>query len=305
MKNALLLLLCFFSIKIYGQAPTITSAIKLKSASWSDTVVYLALYKGNQLIVTDTIKIDSNGKGKIKDNFIVGEYEIVFGDRSQRPLIINEKSIRIKEKEGTLNYGASKENTLYDAFLSIQNKIDNRRKLLTKEIIDNRAKTEAELESLLTQRLLFTTKLSAQIETTLAGKIIKAICSPNDLLYYEQHIDIALYKKRELFKYCSLNDPSLFFSEVFHQKIKFYLTKVVDKNPELLINELTWMLETSKSVDYNYRYMVDYWLGFFQRNKKPVLKRLIPNGPRLCILGEIVSMKDIMIINNPSNTFRY
>ncbi len=269
MKNLFPVFFVFLALVTKAQYPLIESKISLKSNVWSDTVVYLAIYKGHQLTVTDTLKLDEGGKGKLNKSFIIGQYELVFPDRSQKPLIINEKKIGLKQIGDSMSYGYSNENNLFSAYWQMQTKINNKRNTLSKEKIENRALTTAKLEQLESSRFLFIKLLSKRIENTLAGKIIKANCLPNDVLYFKYHPEIATFKGRTLFDNCQINDPNLLFTSIYHERIKQYLTQVLADNPNQLITELKWLIETSKSCEYNYRFLIDYWLGYFQRNKKP------------------------------------
>jgi thiol-disulfide isomerase/thioredoxin len=269
MKRILLVLLACAPYLAFAQYPTIKSKLSISSDQWTDTTAFLALHIGNQLKVTDTLRFDQKGKSSLKKNFTKGQYEIVFADRKQHHLIINEKKIKLKHIDGSIDYSRSKENSIFDAFLNIQNEIDRKRKVLandeTKTIMLSQQLDRSE-----SKRLFFIASLEKQLENTLVKKIIDATCMPNDLGYYEANIEIAKFKERSFLGNAKPSDPEMLFTQIFHERIKFYLTKLNNESKEQFLEELTWVIERSKLVEYNYQYMIDFWLGYFQRSKNPM-----------------------------------
>ncbi|MFY0672931.1 MAG: TlpA family protein disulfide reductase [Bacteroidia bacterium] len=271
MKQILLIATVLYPFFTFGQPPVISTKLNINSSQWQDTTAYLALYMGNQLKVTDTLKFNDEGKASLNKTFIIGQYELVFPDRSQHHLIINEKKIKLLHDDNKIDYSRSNENSIFDAFLIIQNEIDKKRMSLA----NDETKTimlDQQLAKLESKRLLFITSLEKKLENTMVKKIINATCMPNDLGFYNANIELAKFRKRSFLEYSSPNDPSLYYTKIFHENIKFYLTRLNNSSPEQFLEELTWSLEKSKAVAHNYRYMVDFWLGYFQRSKKPLFE---------------------------------
>lgn len=266
-------LLLFFAIATpftcIAQPKTVQTKIQLQSVTWNDTLVFLALHKGNQLLVVDTLKLDENGKSKKSGAFIIGQYALVMPNRVQFPLIINEKKLRLKHDSATIDYGNSIENDLFSRFLIIERSIEQKRKKLRLEKLDNRMSLEMKLKSLETRRTLFLSSYSEIIKKTFAGQLVKAISLPNDLEYYYDHPESAEWLKDDFLKPVNVADPNLLYSEIFHERIRFYLTQIVEQEKDILLTELTEILEKSKQSEHNYQFLIDYWLGHFQRNKRP------------------------------------
>jgi len=254
--------------------------IQFQSDQWEDTVVFLASYQGNSLIVTDTLRLDSKGKAKLKGEFHVGQYALVLPDREQIELIINEPKIRIRQWKGAISYFNSLENNLFRDFLKIERSLEQKR-IRWQQSTGDKNELASAIDNLELQRTVFISINREQINKTFAGTIIKAIASPNDLVYYSQHIESAKWIKNRFLDVIDYSDERMFYTEIMHIKTKFFIDRVLENNSDTLIEHLVALIEKSKPAPALHQFFTEYYLTSFSRSKSPerevVFKYLFEN----------------------------
>lgn len=266
----------------------IGTQISLKHDQWKDTIVFLAQFKGNSHRVIDTIRLNSGGKGKLIGSFHPGQYSVVMPNRTTYSLIINEKRIKLSIADDKINYHGSDENMLFSEFMRLQTAIDKKQRSIAGGREPNVPLMLEKLNQDQSKRSIFRLRNDELIASTLAGKIIEAICRPHDLGYYAQHPEVVEANPTLFFKYLDITDPNMLYTQIFNQKIKFYLTQGLKNDADLLIPALTELLEKSKVNPETYQFLADYYLGFFQRSRFPehelVFKYLVEE---YCLNGQM------------------
>ena len=271
----------------YAEAAEIRTQIRFKTSLWADTVGYLASFRGNSLKVIDTLRIDEKGKCRRKASYPIGEYAIVLPDRSQIRLIINEKKLTITQDSETTDFGRSLENNLYQDFLDIERQLEKKRIQLQSNNSGDLKIISEKVDQLEITRTLFLSLNAENVEKTFAGKIIKAISGPNDLVYYSQHPSSAKWVKKDFLRGIDFADETMYYTEIFHLRTKFYMERVLEQNADTIINNLVELLEKSKPAQENFQFLFSYYMSSYSRSKYPqhelVFKYLFEN---YCATGQ-------------------
>lgn len=250
-----------------SSAQLIKTKVQLSNDEWKDTISFLAIHKGNTLVVVDTIRLDDEGKGVYKKMVQPGQYALFMPNRTQYEVIINEKRLKLSIEKGKMNYHNSLENALYSEFLKVQNPIDRKRRQLLGRRDPNVPLTLEKLNQDENKRAIFKLRNDDIIEKTLAGKIINATCRPQDLGYYKLNLETARANPALFLKYLDIEDSRMLYTQVFNERLRFYLTTVLEQDAEVIIPALTDLIERSKVNQETYHFITDFYLGFYQRSR--------------------------------------
>lgn len=254
--------------------------IQFQSDQWNDTLVFLASYQGNSLIVIDTLRLDSKGKAKLNGTFHVGQYALVLPDREQIDLLINENKVKIRQLRGEVSYFNSLENNLFRDFLKIERNLEQKR-IRWQQSKGDQSDLAGSIDNLELQRTVFISINREHINNTFAGVLIRAIASPNDLVYYSQHIESAKWIKGRFLDVIDYADERMFYTEIMHIKTKFFIDRVLQNNADTLISHLVELIEMSKPAESTYQFLMEYYLTSLSRSKSPerevVFKHLFEN----------------------------
>lgn len=278
MRQTLLGAILLFSVPLFAEDIEIN--LSFKSEKWQDTVVLLSSYQGNRLDVLDTLRLDKKGAVKHKALFPVGRYAITLPDLEQIELIFNERKIKVKQGVEEVTFPGSMENNLFNAFLKIERSIEKKRIKWQQGRGDKQILAQ-EIKSLETRRTVFKSINRDAMNKTFAGVLIQAISSPNDLVYYSQHIESAKWIKNRFLRGIDYTDERMYYTEIVHLRTQFFLDQVLENKADTIIEHLTELLEKSKPSKDMFRFLTDYYLHRYARSKNPqhevVFKYLFEN----------------------------
>ncbi|MBI3141520.1 MAG: TlpA family protein disulfide reductase [Bacteroidetes bacterium] len=273
MKKVLLFATAFWLVATTSLAQIIDFKVNIEFAEWKDTLIFLAANHGDALTVIDTLRTDTKGRLRQGLELHAGEYAMVCPDRSWHTLLVKDRHIKAQVTNGIIEYEKSLENKLYSAFKSIQDSIDRIQKIILAQ--PSKPSTyEKALERLEAKRTVFISLNKTAIDKTLAGKIIKATCLPFDMGYLQLHPAASSWAKKNYFAHMDLSDPIWWYTSLFREKVRFYMTQVVAQNPDSLIEAMRELLEKSKPAAANFRGILDTWLRQAARSKRPELEVL-------------------------------
>lgn len=275
-RIATLTLLLSLSIYSFGQAPITNYSFKFKITGLPDSidsVAYMANYYGNKQYYYDTAAFSNDGTLLFTgDTIIGGIYSLILADRkSYIEFAVNEQEIEMETKYNDLvqsmKVKTSEENKQFYTYLKfielrsksveqLRKRLENASKESDKEAV------QKELGKVDKEVIAYKKKFIADHPTLFVSKVFKASAEPEVPEYTEIKDEDERKQKRYLeFKRQYLQDVDfaderLLRTPVLHNKLDYYMTKLVPKVADSIIKEADMIIERARPSKDVYKYVV-------------------------------------------------
>jgi len=246
-------LLLFFSIQTIAQGYKI--GIKIKDAANLDA--QLAYYQGENQILVQNGKFDKNGEvtftGETK--LPAGIYFLVVGKIGYFDLLIrNEQQFNLmSDTTNLINDMKVKNSTDNEIFFNYQKKVLKIKTTIAKneEQIKKLGETNDSAGIYKQENSNLESELNKLVETTQAEH-------PNSYLAKILHAMSLM----DIDKF-SFADEDLLRTPFFHNMIRLYIKRDIEKNAEYIKHQLSQLLDSVKNTEANYQFIATYLLNFY------------------------------------------
>ena len=248
-----IILILFNTQTFFGQSYKIK--IEVKGAAGLDA--QLAFYQGDNKFVKQTAKFDKNNKVSFEgtDKLPTGIYLIVVGTKGYFDFLIrNEQNFSISTDTADLVRKAkikdSKENIL---FFTYQRKvIEYKMQLVEYESTIKKLGNQNDSIELLTKKK---EKLNEEL-----NQLVDKTKKENPESYLAKILSAMDVQEIENFDYA---DGELLLTPFYHNYIRLFIKKNIEKGPAFIIKETSLFLDAIKPCKSNYEYAASYLLNFY------------------------------------------
>ncbi|GAB5538739.1 MAG: hypothetical protein Salg2KO_08420 [Salibacteraceae bacterium] len=280
------LLLCLIALPAFAQTPIkdYSYTFKINNLSDStDSIAFMANYYGKKQYYFDTAAFDANGVLTFKgDSINGGIYSIILSDKkSYFEFVVSEPTIDMETTAGSLvpsmKVKQSAENTKFYEYLSfIESKSGKVQSLKTKlNTAEGKEKKRLEEELAQVDKEVITYKKDfiANNPDLLISKVFNASAEPDVPEYKEIKDDEERQQKRYVeFKRQYLDgvdftDDRLLRTQVFHNKLSYYMSKLVPQVPDSVIKEADRLVAMTNGNKETYKYVVHHITSTYEDSK--------------------------------------
>lgn len=274
--------ICLLTSYIFSQGYVIKGKIK----GLHDTVCYFGNHYGDKNYVKDTVKVDKDGNFvfKGKDKLPGGIYLVVPPSKKYFEVIIDKEQNFSFETDTTskmienMKIKGSEDNIMFYKYLNYisvkGNEAEPMRKRMTKIKEDSLAAATTKKDSL----KILQDKISAidkEVQKYQDNVMKEHPESFLTTIFKAQHdIDVPetptlpngrkdstfpyYYYKNHYWDNISLSDDRILRTPMFHNKLKYYLDKVIVQHPDSIIKETEWLIAQTKGNKEMFKYIVWY-----------------------------------------------
>ncbi len=277
-----LLMLFFFSHQMYATGNKIKGSI----ANYTGDKVFLAMIYGGKQYVVDTA-ITDNGKFLFDSYYDLesGVYLVVLPPAKSFLLLIDRNIPEIsftadnKDVEGTIQFQASPDNTLYYKYLKFfqakRNELDSIKSTYdTQKSEPDKAALLAKMQQLKKEVLLYQTELVQRNPGTLTAAIVKCEL-PVDVPAFDgapEDIQMKkyLFQKAHYFDNIDLKDERLIRApkNVLVDRVEYYLDNLTPQSPDSINTSVDYILDKCKQTQVTYRFLLTYMFNKYREAKK-------------------------------------
>ena len=286
MKNKILLLIIsifFISSSCFADG----YKIKVKIKGLRDTSIYLGYHFGEKKYVTDTILLDNKGVGVFKGEkeLTGGIYLIVLPSKTYFEIIIDkdqffnietDTSVLSSDYLRNIKISGSNENAqfyAYQIFMSDQNK---KASMLRKALNRNKSDKDSteiikkQIEDLDKQVKDYWGKVMEDNPDGMLTAVLKALTdidvpqAPTDETGIITDSTFRYrYYKNHYFDNINFSDRRLLRTPIFHNKLKYFFSRVVMQHPDTLIVEAKRIIEYAKADSVVFQYTLQYLFNLY------------------------------------------
>ncbi len=281
-----LIFLSVISLSALAQDKMPTYDFKFKITNLSDStdsVAYLANYYGSKQYYFDTATFEPGGVLHFKgDSIMGGIYSIILSDKkSYFEFVVNEPKIEMETKSGgfvnSMKVKTSDENTKFYEYLGFIEGKTKEVELLKKRREEAKGKDQKAIEEQLgaLDKEVIGYKLNFIDENPdfLISKVFKASAEPEIPEYKEIKDDDERQRRRyQEFKSAYLKDVDfaderLLRTPVLHNKMNYYITKLVVQAPDSIIKEADELVKRTNGNKETYKYIVHHITSKYEDSK--------------------------------------
>jgi thiol-disulfide isomerase/thioredoxin len=271
---------------LFAQEPITNYSYKFKVANLSDStdsVVYMANYYGKKQYYFDTATIDKSGAFEFSGDTIVGGiYSIILSDKkSYFEFVVNEPKLEMSTVAGnfvpSMKIAESVENQKFYEYLNFIESKSGRAQVLKKKLESAEGKENEKLQEQLLEVdkevIAYKTKFIEENPELLVSKVFKASAEP----YVPEYKDILDEEERQRVRYrefksqylsdVDFTDERLLRTPVFHNKLSYYMSKLVPQVPDSVIKEADLLVERTDGNKEMYKYVVHFITSSFEDSK--------------------------------------
>jgi thiol-disulfide isomerase/thioredoxin len=265
----------------FGQKFSVDFEIK----NYNNDTIIIGNYYGDKTLVKDTLFTKGNGKFSWKQDTLPaqGVYLVLLKpDNSYVQFLINAKEEHIKMKFDakdllSISIAGSTENEVFYKYLDFLKEkrviADTMRSRSERAKAAN--KTDDEAQKVLGQLDNDVKKYQANIVNTYPGTVVGTLMKANmdiELPDFYGHEDTVRYKRYYYYKdhyFDNINPahPSLIRTPYLHQKIDYYISKLVHQQPDSLVKSLDLVLRWLEPNAEAYRFYLADFLNRFAQMK--------------------------------------
>lgn len=247
--------------------------IKLQLNNCKDSVVYLAHYFDNKVVVIDSSQVSSKGIAKFtKKNKLHGGLYLIYLPSEQYADIIIGKDQSFSIKADVLNLPeslkikGSKENKIfskYQKFIELQKIEKNNIIKQYKQIEKNtdRSVFKKKINNLNNETRIYINKLAVKHPQSALSGFVNLTLEPNLNLLKKDSNNIEekyYYYKQNYWKNISFSDSTIILSPIFKNKLDKYFNEVIEQNPDTILSEAIYLIENSKENKEMFKYLLTY-----------------------------------------------
>lgn len=259
--------------------------IKVKVDGIKDTVANLAYYYGKSQYYKDTAQVNSKGEmvfSKV-DTLDEGMYSIFIGNSKVFDFLLDDQKLSFETtKDHPINdmkAKGGKENVQffeYLKFLNIRQKEATEQKKIQKESEKGSKTYEAaqvRIDELDEEVKAFLLDFYERVSGTFTYSFLKALESPEvpEIPLLENGEEDSLfafrYYKDHFFDNFDFNEDRLVRTAAYHEKIVFYMDRLLSQDPDSLIKGVDFLLKQSKAGTENFKYTLNYLTSKYERSK--------------------------------------
>lgn len=272
--------IAFYSCHSYAQ-----QNITIKTNAWQDSMLILGYYQSENMLVADTVLIDSKGIAKFKSDTLlpVGIYTAYYPNKTYFDFLVS-KDQTFSISVDTANYVESQEIkgsdeskafSDYHKFMSQMQKertalLNHYRPLIKNK--DTLAVAQQKLETLNKQVSLRWKKDVENHKGTYYAKVINSLTPVefiprpiSDLNLKKDSIlamDKYFFEANHYFDNTDLTEPGLWRTSFQYNRVNFYLNKILIPRPDSIIPYAIRLIEASKADKDCFRFMTSAVLSF-------------------------------------------
>ena len=281
-----LIFLSVISLSTLAQDKMPTYDFKFKITNLSDStdsVAYMANYYGSKQYYFDTATFEPGGVLHFKgDSIMGGIYSIILSDKkSYFEFVVNEPKIEMETKSGdfvnSMKVKTSVENTKFYEYLGFIEGKTKEVEVLKKKREEAKGKDQKAIEEQLgaLDKEVIGYKLNFIDENPdfLISKVFKASAEPEIPEYKEIKDDDERQRRRyQEFKSAYLRvvdfaDERLLRTPVLHNKMNYYITKLVVQAPDSIIKEADELVKRTNGNKETYKYIVHHITSKYEDSK--------------------------------------
>lgn len=256
--------------------------IKLTMKDLPNQEVFLAGYYGPKQYYRDTITLDASGVGYFegKKPLKCGIYSVVLPKRNKYvEFIVNEQYFELEtdtlDMVQHMKVKGSDENKIFFEYLGFigekQAQAEPIRKQLKKDGLDKKAKEKLreDIKKVDDEVLAYKSNIIDKYPGYLVSRIFKA---SDDVVIPDPPADADStwsyrWFRKHYFDNIDFSDECLLRTPVFHQKLNYYVTKLVPQLPDSIIPAATMLAEKAKANREIFKYTVHYLTNKYESSK--------------------------------------
>lgn len=288
--NRLFLALAPLALATYGfaQAPITNYDIKIRIANLPDSVdsaAFMSNYYGNKQYYFDTVTFEKGGLLHFKGDTIMGGiYSVILTDKkSYFEFVVNEPKIELETTFGnftkTMKVKTSEENKYFYEYLNyVEGKAVEaeaiKKKIEASEGNDKeKEKHEAALNEVDKQVIAYKKDFMAAHPTLFISKVFKTSAEPETAEHEEIKDETERQKvrylefKHEYLKDVDFTDERLLRTPVFHNKLNYYVTKLIPQVADSIIKEADDLVARTGGNREMYKYVVHFITSKYEDSK--------------------------------------
>jgi len=290
MKISKLLLLLLF-VSIYSCSNTYSQSYKIdvKINDLKNTDIYLGYYYGDKTYVSDTVKLDSNGKGTFSGDSLLeqGVYIVILPSKNYFDIIVGEDQEFYVETSSdelikNLKVKGSQENESFKDFRNFMMSSNTTSAKIRKKIqgLDENSDSlqilNAQIENLSKDVKTYWDKTIQENEGKLLGIIVNAMKNPeipeievpdeienkDSVRWFHSYN----YNKNHYLDNIDFSDPRFLRTPFFHNKLETFFTKVLIQNPDTINKYIDIVATQAEKNDAVFQYVIQYLINTFQKS---------------------------------------
>lgn len=269
------LVLLFGFLMLVGGLFSQSHKITVKLKNYKDSVMYLANYYGDKQYIVDTAFV-KNGVAVFQDKKPLdgGIYLVVMKNKKYFEVVIDKEQEFSIEADTvdfvkTMKFKGCNDNVIFYEYLNYLNikhkEIEPLRKLyptITKSNKDSIDLVTAKIKAINDDVEKFIADFKAKNPNHLFTKVLRAneqINVPDAPILPNGKKDSTFqyrYFKQHFFDNIDFNDDRILRSPIYHEKISYYMTKLILQLPDTIIKEADWLIEKTKNSKELFKYTV-------------------------------------------------
>lgn len=270
-----LTLLFFTSILAFGQAPITNYSFKFKITGLPDSIdsaAFMANYYGSKQYYFDTVAFENSTLHFTGDTIKGGIYSIILGDKkSYFEFVVNEPKIEMETKfeefVQAMKVKTSEENSNFYEYLKfIEGKSKAvegmRERMEAAETDEAKEPIQKEMAQIDKEVSTYKKKFIEEHPDLFISKVFRASAEPevSDFAEIEdkderQKMRYRVFKK-EYLKHMDFADARLLRTPVLHNKLNYYISKLVPQTADSIIKEADAIIERARPSREVYKYIV-------------------------------------------------
>lgn len=282
MKTKLLLLLLSFVLIIPQlKAEKEHYKIEIKVEGLTDSVAYLAYYFGKGQYYRDTANIDDKGWYVFESNDTLehGMYSFVADNSKLFDFMVDVQEIVIQtDLENTIQnikFEGGKENQLFFEYMSFLNEKQLEASAIEEEKKESEGKKLDDLNMKMTaldnEVKTFIDKFHEKYDGSFSSNFLKALAYPEvpePPLNEDGSVDSTFtfrYFKDHFWDDYDFSDQRLLHTSTYHEKLKYFLSKLFIQNADSIIKAVDIVLEKAKVNEQMLKYTLTYLTSKYER----------------------------------------
>jgi len=282
----LLLIVSFYSCSnTYSQ----TYKIDVKINDLKNTDIFLGYYFGDKTYVSDTTKLDSNGKGTFTGDTLLeqGVYIVILPSKKYFDIIVGEDQNFYVETSSDnilsdLKVKGSEENESFKNFRKFMMNSNAESAKIRKEMqgldenSDSLEMLKKQFEALSSDVKKFWDKTIQANEGKLLGILTNAMKNPEipEIVVPEniENKDSVKwfhsynYNRDHYLDYIDFSDARFLRTPFFHNKLETFFTKVLIQNPDTINKYIDIVATQAEESDAVFQYVIHYLINTFQKS---------------------------------------
>ncbi|MEZ4722210.1 MAG: TlpA disulfide reductase family protein [Flavobacteriales bacterium] len=276
----------FLSLSSFAQEPirNYDFTIKINNVPDSiDSAAFMANYYGNKQYYFDTVAFEPGGVLHFKgDSIMGGIYSIILSDKkSYLEFVVNEQNIDLETNFGNYTRGmkvkTSEENKFFYEYLNFVEGKAREAESLKKKIEDSngkeKEKNQTALDAVDQQVIDYKKAFMEQHPDLFISKVFKTSAEPEVPDFSDvkdederQRLRYLEFKKQYL-KDVDFTDERLLRTPVFHNKLNYYVTKLIPQVSDSIIKEADMLVARTGGNREMYKYVVHHITSKYEDSK--------------------------------------